>query len=171
MSTFEQPNITIINTMAFLCVSKLLGSSNFKLCLFSSDIQAKLAETPDLSNAPSEYHKFADFFSKTKAKILALHCSYDLIINLEEGAQPLVGPIYSLLAFKQEALKEFIKENLKIGFIQPTSSLYSIPVLFVKKKDGSLRLCVDFHILNHISKKDCYPLLLISNLLDSSCKA
>jgi len=138
------------------------------------DIQAnsaKLAETPDLSNVPSEYHKFADVFSKTKAETLPPHCLYDLKINLEEGAQPLVGPIYSLLTSEQEALKEFIEENLNMGFIQPTSSPHGVPVLFVKKKDGSLCLCVDFRSLNCISKKDCYPLLLISDLLDSPCKA
>jgi len=138
------------------------------------DIQAnsaKLAETLDLSNVPSEYHKFADVFSKTKAEVLPPYCPYDLKINLEEGAQPLVGPIYSLLASEQEALKEFIEENLNMGFIRPTSSLQGAPVLFVKKKDGSLRLCVNFRGLNHISKKDRYPLLLISDLLDSPCKA
>ena len=43
-------------------------------------------------------------------------------------------------------------------------------VLFVKKKDGSLCLCVDFYSFNHITKKNCYPLSLISNLLNSSCK-
>jgi len=58
-----------------------------------------------------------------------------------------------------------------MGFIQPTSSLYSALVLFVKKKDGLLRLCVNFCSLNHIFKKNCYLLLLISNLLDSPCKA
>jgi len=84
------------------------------------DIQAnsaKLAETPDLSNVPSKYHEFADVFSKTKAKVLPPHCPYNLKINLEEGAQPLVGPIYSLSASEQEALKEFIEENLNMGFI------------------------------------------------------
>jgi len=89
VSNSEQPNITIIGAAAFLYASKLPGSHNFKLCLCSSDIQAnsaKLAETPDLSNVPSEYHKFADVFSKTKAEVLASHCSYDLKINLEEGA-------------------------------------------------------------------------------------
>jgi len=75
------------------------------------------------------------------------------------------------LAFEQEALKEFIKENLNTGFIQPTLSPHGALVLFVKKKDGSLRLCVDFHSLNHISKKDRYPLPLIFNLLDSPHKA
>ena len=128
-------------------------------------------ETPDLSNVPSEYHEFADIFSKTKAEILPPHCSYDLKINLEESAQPLVGPIYSLSASEQEALKKFIEENLNTGFIQPISSLHSAPVLFIKKKDGSLCLCIDFCGLNHIFKKDCYLLPLISNLLDSPRKA
>jgi len=75
------------------------------------------------------------------------------------------------LISEQEALKKFIEENLNMGFIRPTSSPHGAPVLFVKKKDGSLHLCVNFHGLNRISKKDRYPLLLISNLLDSPHKA
>jgi len=174
MSISEQPNIVIIGAAAFLQVSKLPGSSNFKLCLCSSDIQVnstKLAEAPNLSNVLSKYHKFANIFSKTKAKVLTSHYFYNLQINLEKGAQPLVGLIYSLSAFKQEALKKFIEKNLDTGFIQPTSSPYGTPVLSIKKKDGSLCLCVNFCGLNCISKKDCYPLPLISNLLDSSYKA
>jgi len=77
----------------------------------------KLAETPDLSNVPSKYHKFADVFSKTKAEVLAPYHPYNLKINLEEGAQPLVGPIYTLSASEQKALKKFIEENLNMGFI------------------------------------------------------
>ena len=174
VSNSEWPNITIIGTSAFLHTSKLLGFHNFKLCLCFLDIQAnstKLAEAPNLSNVPSKYHEFTDIFSKTKAEVLTSHRSYDLKINLEESVQPLVGPIYSLLAPKQEALKEFIKENFNTGFIWPTSSLFSALVLFVKTKDGSLCLCVDFCSLNHIFKKDHYPLPLISDLLDSPGKA
>jgi len=81
---------------------------------------AKLAKTPDLFNVLPEYHEFTDVFSKTKAEVLTLYYSYDLQINLEEGAQPLVSPIYSLLVSKQEALKNFIEKNLNISFIQPT---------------------------------------------------
>ena len=90
---------------------------------------------------------------------------------MKEGAQPLVDPIYSLSASEQEALKEFIKENLNTGFIWPISSLHSILVLFVKKKDGSLHLCINFCSFNHISKKNHYLLPLISDLLNSSHKA
>jgi len=171
VSNSEQPNIAIIGTAAFLHTSKLPGSYNFELCLCSSDIQAnsaKLAEAPDLSNVSFEYYEFTDIFSKTKAGVLPPHHPYDLKINLEEGAQPLVSPIYSS---EQEALKKFIEENFNMGFIQPTSSLYDALVLFVKKKNGLLRLYINFHSLNCISKKNRYPLLLISNLLDSPCKA
>ena len=115
-----QPNITVIGAAAFLHASKLLGSHNFELCLCSLDIQAnstKLAEAPDFSNVSSEYYEFANVFSKTKAEVLTPHHSYNLKINLEEGAQPPVGPIYSFLASKQKALKEFIEENLNMGFI------------------------------------------------------
>ena len=174
MSNSKWSNIAIISTVAFLHASKLPGSHNFKLCLCSLDIQAKsakLAEAPNLSNVPSEYYKFTNIFSKTKAEVLAPHCPYDLKIILEEGAQPLVSPIYSFLASEQEALKEFIEENLNMGFIQPTLSPHSALVLFVKKKGGPLHLYVNFYSLNHISKKDHYPLLLISDLLDSLHKA
>ena len=120
VSNSKQPNIAIIGAATFLYVSKLPGSNNFKLYLCSLDIQAnsaKLTEAPDLSNVPSEYHKFANIFNKTKAETLPPHRLYDLKINLEEDAQPLVGPIYSLSASEQEALKEFIEENLNTGFI------------------------------------------------------
>ena len=164
----------IISAAAFLHISKLPDFHNFELYLCSSDIQAnsaKLAEASNLSNIPSEYHEFTNVFSKTKAEVFAPHCPYNLKINLEEGAQPPVGPIYSLLASEQKALKEFIEENLNMGFIQPTLFPHGVPVLFVKKKDGSLYLCVDFCGLNCISKKYYYLLPLISNLLDSPCKA
>ena len=89
VSNSKRPNIAIIGAAVFLHASKLLGSHNFELCLCSSDIQAnsaKLAKTSDLSNVSAEYHKFTNVFSKTKAEILSSHYSYDLKINLEEGA-------------------------------------------------------------------------------------
>ena len=138
------------------------------------DIQAnstKITEAPDLSNVLSKYHEFTNVFSKTKTEVLAPHYLYDLQINLKEDAQSLVGFIYFFSASEQETLKEFTEKNLNIDFIQPTSSLYGMPVIFVKKKDSSLCLCINFCSLNHISKKDYYSLLLISNLLDLSCKS
>ena len=78
---------------------------------------------------------------------------------------------YSLSQSELQTLREFIDEHLRIGFICLTTSPHGAPVLFIRKKDGSLRLCVDFRGLNKISKKDRYPLLFISDLLTTAGKA
>jgi len=124
-----------------------------------------------MNNVPEEYHDFADVFSKSKAGKLADHRPYDLKITLDEGTSPPFGPIYSLSQEELAALRKFIDENLTTGFIRPSRSPHGAPVLFIRKKDGSLRLCVDFRGLNRISKKDRYPLPLISDLLDAPRKA
>jgi len=87
------------------------------------------------------------------------------------GAEPPIGRMYSLSETEMKALREFLDDNLCNGFVRPSNSSHGAPILFVKKKDGSLRLCVDFRGLNKISKKDRYPLPLISDLLDSPGKA
>jgi hypothetical protein len=120
---------------------------------------------------PKDYHKFADVFGKSRANTLAPHRLYDLQINLEDGAQPPVGTIYSLLQVELESLQTFIDKHLAIGFICFLTSPHGAPIIFVHKKDGSLRLCVDFRGLNCLTKKDCYSLPLISDLLDSPHKA
>ena len=79
--------------------------------------------------------------------------------------------MYSLSPSELKTLQDFLDEHLALGFIQPTSSLHGAPVLFIKKKDSSLHLCVDFHGLNGIMKKDRYPLPLILDLLDAPGKA
>jgi hypothetical protein len=63
-------------------------------------------------------------------------------------------------------LKNYIEENLAKNFIRNSKSPASAPMLFVKKKDESLRMCVDYHGLNKITVKNCYPLPLIFGLLD-----
>ena len=102
---------------------------------------------------------------------LAPHRPYDLKIDLEEGAVPLVTPMYPLSQVELQTLCEFIEEHLRASFIRSTTSPHGAPVLFVKKKDGGLCLCIDFRGLNKISKKDRYPLLFISDLLSTAGKA
>jgi len=158
---------------ALLRASHLSGSKTFSL-QFRSTLQAKsttISKKIDLSAIPEEYHEYADVFSKSKAETLIPYHPYDLQIDLEKDSHPPVGTIYSLSKFEQEALKEFIDENLTNGFIHSTSLPHGALVLFMKKKDGSLRLCIDFCGLNKITKKDRYPLPLISDLLDSPHKA
>jgi len=163
----------IISVPALLWASQLSGSKIFAL-QFSSTVQAKsttISEKINLSSISEEYYEYTDVFSKSKAETLALHYPYDLQIDLEKDSHPPVGTIYFLSKFEQETLKKFIDENLTNGFICLTSSPHRAPVLFVKKKHGSLQLCVDFCGLNRITKKDRYLLPFISDLLDSLCKA
>ena len=121
---------------------------------------------PDLSLIPKEYHEFVDVFSKREAQQLPPHRSYDYRILLEEGATPPYGPIYSLSPEELKVLHEYIQKNLKSQWIRHSQSLCSAPVLFTKKTDGSLRLCVDYRGLNKLTVKNRYPLPLIGETLE-----
>jgi hypothetical protein len=97
---------------------------------------------------PKEYHKFHDAFTATAASYLLLHHMYDIKFEIEEGHQEPQGPIYPMLEVKLAMLCEFIDEFLSKGFIRPSTSLAGVPILFMKKKDGSLHLCVNYRMLN-----------------------
>ena len=167
--------ITIINAPAFALACRLEGSVQFSLQICPQESDLRSASTTfddsDLSRIPADYHNFADVFSKSKADMLAPHREYDLKINLEEGASPPIGTTYSLSPSKLEFLQTFLDEHLSMGFICPFSSTHAAPVLLVRKKDGSLHLCMDFRGLNKITKKDRYPLPHITDLLDTSSHA
>ena len=109
------------------------------------------SEESDLEGVPKLYHDFADFFSKAKADTLAPHREYDLKIEINKTAKAPVSPIYPLSESELGSLRKFIDEHLNIGFIRPSNLPFGAPVLFVKKKDGSLRLCIDFRKLNAIT--------------------
>jgi hypothetical protein len=169
------PNISLINAVAFCRACKLEGSTQFSIYLCPSRVDlcsGKLSSKgPDLSGVPSDYHEFADVFDKGKASQLPLHHLYNLKIDLEEGSTPPLGTIYPLSPVELEALRKFLDENITTRLLRSSSSPHGALVLFVKKKDGSLCLCVDFRGLNQITKKDQYLLPLISNLLESPSRA
>ena len=116
---------------------------------------------------PPEYSEFADVFDEKNADQLPPHRpNVDHEIPLIPGAKPVYGSIYNLSETELQALKEYIDKMLAKGFIRPSKSPFGSPVLFVKKPDGSLRLCVDYRKLNEITVKNRYPLPLISELFD-----
>ncbi len=87
-------------------------------------------------------------------------------IELIEGKQLPYEPIYALSPVELETLKTYIETHLKTGFIRPSKSPASALILFDKKPDGSLCLCVDYQGLNNLTIKNWYPLPLISEVLD-----
>jgi hypothetical protein len=115
---------------------------------------------------PEKYKDFVNVFEKINADQLSAHNPYDYPIDLEEGHSPPFGPINGLSEPKLQALRDYLTENLAKGFVQHSKSPAGALILFVKKKDGSLRLYVNYHGLNKITKKNRYPLPLISSLLD-----
>ncbi|MBW0569670.1 hypothetical protein O181_109385 [Austropuccinia psidii MF-1] len=113
---------------------------------------------------PSVYHQYLDLFSKVKAEKLPPHRACDHHIELE-GSLPPVGVIYSLSNQESDTLRAYISENVEKGFIQPSSSSTGAPVLFAKKKDGGLHLCVDYRKLNAVTRKNKYPVPPMNQLL------
>ncbi len=168
-------SVLFINAVAYACTACMKGSVPFQLSLLDPSLLGHSSSTtsakPDLSSVPKDYHEFEDVFSQAKADTLPLHRPYNLKINLEEGTKPPLGSMYSLSQTKVGALCEFLNKNLRIGFIRPSKAGHRAPILFVKKKDSLLQLCVDFCRLNRIMKKDHYPLPLISDLLNTPGKA
>ncbi|MBW0557253.1 hypothetical protein O181_096968 [Austropuccinia psidii MF-1] len=113
---------------------------------------------------PPAYHKYLDVFSKVKAEKLPPHCACDHHIELE-GLLPPVGVIYSLSKNESETLRAYISENVEKGLIRPNSCSTGAPVLFVKKKDGGLCLCVDYCKLNAVTRKNRYTVPPMNQLL------
>ncbi|GJV54772.1 putative reverse transcriptase domain-containing protein [Tanacetum coccineum] len=87
-------------------------------------------------------------------------------IDLIPGAAPVARAPYRLAPSKMKELSEQLQELSDKGFIRPSSSPWGAPVLFVKKKDGSFRMCIDYRELNKLTVKNRYPLLRIDDLFD-----
>ena len=114
---------------------------------------------------PKEFEEYADVFSSQNAGVLATHKSDDHAIDLE-GSDPPHGPLYNLSNTELAVLREYLDDALAKGWIRHSVSPAGAPVLFVPKKDGSLRLCVDYRGLNKITRKNRHPLPLITQILD-----
>ncbi|GKC88876.1 putative reverse transcriptase domain-containing protein [Tanacetum coccineum] len=87
-------------------------------------------------------------------------------IDLIPGAAPVARAPYRLAPSKMKELSEQLQELSDKGFIRPSSSPWGAPVLFVKKKDGSFRMCIDYRELNKLTVKNRYPLPRIDDLFD-----
>ena len=90
----------------------------------------------------------------------------EFVIDLVPGTAPIAKRLYSMAASELAELKKQLEELQRIGFIRPSSYPWGAPVLFVKKKDGSMRLCVDYRALNEVTIKNKYPLPRIDDLFD-----
>ncbi|GJU34529.1 putative reverse transcriptase domain-containing protein, partial [Tanacetum coccineum] len=90
----------------------------------------------------------------------------EFVIELVPGAAPVARAPYRLAPSEMKELAKQLQELSDKGFIRPSSSPWGAPVLFVKKKDGSFRMCIDYRELNKLTIKNRYPLPRIDDLFD-----
>lgn len=123
-------------------------------------------EAPTTNGVPLEYQDYADVFDASAAGILPEHHPMEHWIKIEPGAEPPWGPVYPLGEPELETLREYLDSSLEKGWIRRSISPAGAPILFAPKKDGALRLCVDYHGLNKVTVRNRTPLPLITETLD-----
>ena len=162
---------------------QIINKKNFVIAVLDTDSKTFVVhmaiweqeEMPVYSKkqAQIEAHVGALLFNKALTEILAKYFDYSDIflaeyvaklpentginkhaIKLEEGKQPSFGPIYSLGSIELETLKIYIKTNLANGFIQFFKSFVGVPILFERKLDRSLHLCVNYRDFNNLNIKN-----------------
>ncbi|KAF5528601.1 Transposon Tf2-6 polyprotein [Colletotrichum aenigma] len=117
-----------------------------------------------LLSIPEEYRVYEKLFAAELETRLPEHTSFDHEIPLKKGKEPRFNKIYRLNQTEIEALDKYLEENLKKGYIRPLTSPAGSLILFVPKKNGKLRLYVDYRMLNEMTIKNCYPLPLIDKM-------
>jgi len=123
------------------------------------------AETKKL--VPEKFHRWIKVFGKKQSERMPTRKLWDHAINMKEVFIPRKGKIYPLSREEREEVKEFVKEQLRKGYIQPSKSPQTAPVFFVEKKNGKKRMVQDYRYLNEWTIKNNYPLPLISDVLEN----
>ncbi|CAI5482830.1 unnamed protein product [Closterium sp. Yama58-4] len=147
------------------------GAQLFAVCLreLAVDTDGKdieklcAAVPPDLAELIRQY---PDIFPDDLPPGLPPERPEDHKIQLEPGAQPTVRTQWRLTQPELEELRRQIDALLEKGFIRPSTSPFAAPILFTPKKDGGLRMCIDYRALNRVTIKSRYPIPRTDDLLD-----
>ena len=135
------------------------GCQAFVASLVDSRVESReLATIPVVS-------EFSDIFPEELPGIPPKR-EVEFTIDIAPGTEPISKAPYRMAPAELKELKSQLEEMLEAGFIRPSTSPWGAPVLFVKKKDGSLRLCIDYRQLNKDTIKNKYPLPRIDDLSD-----
>ena len=130
------------------------------------ELAAMAEKSKPKTTLPQEYEQFAPVFSKEATASMPPSQPYDHEINLDDTFTPKIGKLYPLSPDEWQATEIFIDEHLASGKIQPSNSPQASLFFFVKKKDGGLCPCQDYHYVNKHTICDAYPLPLILDLID-----
>jgi hypothetical protein len=151
---------TLPKLVSIMQVTRLLkqGCLGFLDCVTKEATKAKIEEVPIVRD-------FVDVYPK-KLPRLPPDREIEFTIDLLPSTGPISKAPYWMAPFELGELDEQLQEILDRGFIRPSVSSWVVPVLFVKKKDGSMRLCIDYKELNQVTIKNKYPLPRVNDLFD-----
>ena len=160
-------NICIVGAALIICLAQRKNHQLFVTLLKDIEKALALQEAVNvLAKLLREYHEFATLFSQEKFNKLPSHRPYDHIIPLLSDKEPLKGLLYNMSRDELLVLQKYLKKHLFKGFIQVSSSSAAFSVIFVKKPEGDLCLCVDYCDLNNLMVKNRYSLPLIRETLN-----
>jgi len=116
---------------------------------------------------PEKFHQWIKVFGKKQSERMPTRKLWNHAIDVKEGFMPRKGKVYPLSREEREEVREFVKEQLRKGYIRPSKSSQMAPVFFVGKKDGKKRMVQDYRYLNKWTVKNNYPLPLILDVLEN----
>ncbi|GKD21229.1 putative reverse transcriptase domain-containing protein [Tanacetum coccineum] len=161
----NQGNVTRLNIISFTKTQKYMEK---EFPIFLAHVTAKEVEDKSEKKRLEDVPIVRDFPEVFPEDLSGLPPTrqVEFQIDLVPGAAPVARAPYRLAPSEMKELSEQLKELSDKGFIRPSSSPWGAPVLFVKKKDGSFRMCIDYRELNKLTVKNRYPLPRIDDLFD-----
>ncbi|CEP06777.1 hypothetical protein, partial, partial [Parasitella parasitica] len=166
----QKPEINYL--VSHLQIDKILAEEGTEACfLYLVDESKKDGAELGINDDNTEWMKrlMADFPTVFQEKLPGLppnRQNFAHVINIPEGTKPINRPPFRMSPAELDELKRQLNELSSLGLIRPSSSPWGAPVLFVKKKNGEMRMCIDYRALNKVTIRNATPLPRIDECLD-----
>jgi hypothetical protein len=166
----EEGNQVTVQVICRVVVVREISAMQLKKCywkgcqLFAAQVEEVFQDVVSNIEDHRVLKEFKDVFQEVPG--LPPKRDIDFSINLMPGEAPVSKAPYRTSTPEQKELQLQLEELLRKGYIRPSVSPWGAPVLFVKKKDGTMRLCINFRQLNKVTVKNKYPLPRIDDLFD-----
>ncbi|GJR85520.1 hypothetical protein Tco_0209531 [Tanacetum coccineum] len=168
MNAHQDPNVVAVLTSSLVWIGypsiMLELSMTRKLSISKSKVMEKKSDEKRLEDI-LVVREFPEFFPEDLPGLPPVR-QVEFQIDLIPGAAPVARAPYRLAPSEMQELSNQLQELSDRGFIRPSTSPWGAPILFVKKKDGSFIMCIDYQELNKLTVKNRYPLPMIDDLFD-----
>jgi hypothetical protein len=166
VSALQMPSSSPQQFISKQRLRKMLRRDEADCIVLASIVVEQQEQQPPSSSTTSLLQEFADVFPSELPHQLPPSRDVDHRIELTQTTPPAPRSVYRMSPSELDELKKQLDELLAAGFVQPSKSPFGAPVLFVKKKDGAMRMCIDYRDLNRITIKNRYPLPRVEELFD-----